>query len=411
MDEKTLDKYCELIIKAGVNLYEDQCLSITSGIKNADHAYRLAKIAYENGAKYVDIVFISNSLTKHRIEKTFNDDNFEYMPNYVINRGFELISNDWAHVKIDNLEEIDLLKGIDSGKLSTIAKGEQQNMKALSKSVSSSKIPWCIAAFPGPVWANKVFGNSMNGKAEEKLSSSLMKILRLDKPDPVKEWKLFAEKLLERGRTLNELKIDKLNFSGEGTDLEIYLNENSRWIGGLITASNGRQFIPNIPTEEVFTTPDYKKTKGRVRVTKPVKVLENLLHNIWFEFKDGKVVDYGSDEGKDILEKYFATDEGASCLGEVALVDSSSEVFKSGLIFNSILYDENAACHIALGRGIASAFSNRDELVTPKEMMKNGCNFSLVHTDFMIGSDKINVTGTDKSGNKTEIIKNGSFVI
>lgn len=411
MDDKILKKYCELIIKAGVNLYEDQCLSISSGVKNASHAYMLAEAAYENGAKYVDINFHSNTLTKHRIKNTVNLSNFKYMPNYLINRGFELISNDWAHVRIDNLEEIDDLKGIDSEKLGEMIKNEQENLKALSKSVSASKISWCVTAFPGPVWAEKVFAGSMNGKSEETLWNSLIKILRLDKPDPVKEWMSFAGSLKSRGKELTQMKLEKLIFEGEGTELEIYLNPNSIWRGGIITAANGREFIPNLPTEEVFTTPDFRKTKGRVKVTKPVKVLENLLNDIWFEFKDGKVVDFGCDAGKKILGQYFNIDEGASYLGEVALVDSSSEIFKSGLIFNSILYDENAACHIALGRGITACFSNSEKLINSAEMKKNGCNYSLVHTDFMIGSDKINVNGIDRAGNKIEIIKAGKFVI
>lgn len=411
MDEKIIKKYCELIIKAGVNLYEDQCLSIGCGLGNSEFALRLARTAYENGAKYVDITYQSNLLTKYRIEKTMNLLNFDFVPNYPVSRGFEQISNDWAYIRIDNLEDMDSLSGVDSEKLSIITKRERENVKIVSNSISSSKIAWCIAAIPGPVWAEKIFGNSLNGECESKLWEKLIPVLKLDKTDPVKEWMTFAEKLQERSRILTGMKIDKLLFTGEGTNLEIGLNVNSVWRGGYVKASNGRNFIPNIPTEEVFTTPDFKRTNGKVKVTKPVKVMENILYGIWFEFKDGKVVDFGSDSGKDILERYFNTDEGASYLGEVALVDSSSEVLKSGLIFNSILYDENAACHIALGNGITACFSNKEELLNSDLLKKNGCNQSLVHTDFMIGSEKINVTGFDRKGNKTEIIKDGKFVI
>ena len=189
------------------------------------------------------------------------------------------------------------------------------------------------------------------------------------------------------------------------------MNKNSLWLGGPAKAANGRSFLPNIPTEEVFITPDYRRTNGKVKVTKPVKVLENSLNGIWFEFKDGKVIDFGCDNNREILEKFVNTDEGARYLGEVALVDKSSEVHKSGYIFNSILYDENAACHIALGRGFASCFTNKDDLTTPEEMNKNGCNHSLVHTDFMIGSEVINVTGVTQDGKKVEIIKDGEFKI
>ena len=239
----------------------------------------------------------------------------------------------------------------------------------------------------------------------------LIRVLRLDKTDPVAEWKSLGEKLISRSKVLTEMNLDKLIFTGPGTDLEIGLNKGSFWLGGPAKAANGRAFLPNIPTEEVFITPDYNRTNGKVKVTKPVKVLENSLTGIWFEFKDGKVIDFGSDNCTDILEKFLNTDEGARFLGEVALVDKNSGVHRSGYIFNSILYDENAACHIALGRGFPSCFSNKDELITPEEMKKSGCNYSLVHTDFMIGSEVINVTGVTQDGKKVEIIKDGEFKI
>lgn len=411
MNDITLKKYCELIIKAGVNLYEGQCLHISSGIKNADYAVQLAKTAYENGAKYVEVSFFTKNLTKFRIENLKSDDFLKFIPNYPVGKNFELISNDWAYVSIDNLEELGILSGVSADKLSDLTKIEQESGKAISKAVSSSKIAWCIAAFPGPAWASKVFKNGHDNTSISALEESLIKILRLDKPNPVKEWLDHAENLNTRSKKLTAMKLDKLHFESKDTNLEIGLNENSEWRGGIVKASNGRNFIPNLPTEEVFTTPDFKRTNGKAKVTRPVKVLENILDGIWFEFKNGKVVNFGCNENAEILEKFINTDDGSSFLGEIALVDSSSEVYKSGLTFNSILYDENAACHMALGRGILSCMSNRDEINTNDDMIKSGCNYSMVHTDFMIGSDEIDVTGFDKSGSKTEIIKKGKFVI
>ncbi|MBL8006507.1 MAG: aminopeptidase [Ignavibacteria bacterium] len=412
MNKADLNKYCKLILEAGVNLYPEQCLVINCGIRNFDFALMLSEAAYAMGAKYVDIKTDSNFLTKYRIENNRNTEDLEYIPDYIVNRGYELLVKDFAFVTIDNLEEIDVLKGTDSDKLGSITKKAQESNKLVSKALGSSKNAWTIAAVPGPGWASKVFNSDKNpDKLTDDLWNKLVPVLRLDKKDPVAEWKKHGENLVKRSSILNEMKIDRLLFEGPGTELEIGINSNSLWRGGLVKAQNGRIFIPNLPTEEVFTTPDFKRTNGKVVVTKPVKVMENLLYGIWFEFKDGKVTDFGTDSGREILEKYFSTDEGASYLGEVALVDINSEVFKSGLIFNSILYDENAACHIALGRGFPMCFSNKDDLITPESMIKNGCNNSLVHTDFMIGSEKINVTGFDKGGSKTEIIKNGSFCI
>ncbi|MBK9331448.1 MAG: aminopeptidase [Ignavibacteria bacterium] len=411
MEKEDLKKYCELIVKAGVNLYEGQNLAIGCGIRNADFALMLADTAYECGAGYVDIIFNSNELTRSRVDHAKKAANINFMPNYPISRGFEQIANDWAFIRIDNLEEINVLKSLDANILSTITKNEQSALKAMSKAIASAKIAWCIVAAPGLNWAAKVFDSEPYSELENKLWDSLTKILRLDKPNPVKEWKNLGKKLVKRGNLLTDLKIDKLVFTGPDTDLEIGLTRNAVWRGGLVKAQNGREFIPNLPTEEVFTCPDFSRTNGKVKVTKPVKVLENLLTGIWFEFKDGKVVDFGTDDNREILEKYFEIDEGASYLGEVALVDINSEVYKSGLILNSILYDENAACHIALGRGIPMCFSNKDEIITPADMKLNKCNESVVHTDFMIGSEFINVRATDYDGLEHQIIKDGLFVI
>lgn len=408
MDNESLKKYCELIIEVGVNLYPEQCLYISCGVKNFDFAVMLAGTAYSKGAKYVDIQITSNRAKRYRIEKNKNPEYLQFIPNYLTSRSFEILANDWAFIGIDNIEEIDELKSVDSSKLTMIMKKEQETFRRQAVLFGASKNAWCAVAAPGPVWASKVLSS---GASVDNLWNKLIPVLRLDKENPVKEWKELANKLVERSKKLTDMKLDKLIFTGPGTNLEIGLIKNSLFKGGHVKAANGRMFIPNIPTEEVFTTPDYRRTNGKVKVTKPVKVMENLLTGIWFEFKDGQVIDFGADSNKEILEKYFSIDEGAKFLGEVALVDKNSEVHKSGLIFNSILYDENAACHIALGRGITACFTNKDELNTPEEMKKNGCNYSLVHTDFMIGSEEVKVTGVDDKGKEFVIIKDGEFKI
>lgn len=411
MNKEYTKKYCDLIVKVGVNLYKGQSLMIGSSVQNSDFALELADAAYKAGAKHVEILYFSNKLKKIKIDNTDTTEDLNFIPAFYTNRILEAIADDWAFIRIDNLEEIDELKTADTVKLGIIMKKEQEVNASMSTAVTTGKICWCIVAAPGPKWAAKVFNSEPSEENTKKLSDALIKVLRLDKNDPVEEWRLHGENLRNRSNKLDEMKIDKLIFTGPGTDLEIGLNKTSIWKAGFAGANNGRAFIANIPTEEVFTTPDYKRTNGKVRVTKPVKVLENLLTNIWFEFKDGKIIDFGADEKRDLLEKYFAIDEGANFLGEVALVDKQSEIHKSGLIFNSILYDENAACHIALGRGIATCLSNKDELISQEEMKKNGCNYSLVHTDFMIGSDEINVTAVTQNGERIGIIKMGEFQI
>ncbi|MBS1515665.1 MAG: aminopeptidase [Bacteroidetes bacterium] len=411
MNKEYLKKYCEVIIKAGVNLYEGQSLVINSGARNFEFALMLGQTAYENGAKYVDLNLGSDYMRKFRIDNNKNSSDLEFIPNYTMTKANELLANDWASIKVDNTEEIDVLKDSDSSKFQIMSKAEHQAFSHLSKSLTSFRNVWTIVAVPGPKWAGRILNMEAGEKSERELWEKIIPIMRLDTENPVEEWKKHSENLVRRSKTLTELKLDKLVFTAPGTNLEIGINKTSVWRGGFATGVNGRKFIPNLPTEEVFTTPDFKRTNGKVRVTKPVKVLETQLYGIWFEFKDGKVVNFGADNNVEILEKYFKIDEGASYLGEVALVDGYSKVFESGLIFNSILYDENAACHIALGRGFTSCLSNGDELTNNEKMKAGGCNFSLVHTDFMIGSHEINVKGYTQSGEETAIITNGKFNI
>lgn len=411
MNKEYLKKYCEVIIKAGVNLYEGQSLVINSGARNLEFALLLGQTAYENGAKFVDLNLGSDYMRKFRIDNNKNPDDLTYIPNFAMTKANEMLANDWATIKIDNTEEIDVLKDSDSSKFQMMAKAEHQAFAHLSKSLTSFKNVWTIVAAPGPNWGGRILNMEAGADAEEKLWDKIVPIMRLDDKDPVEAWRNHADTLVRRSNYLTELKLDRLVFTAPGTNLEIGINKTSVWKGGFATGANGRKFIPNLPTEEVFTTPDFKRTNGKVKVTKPVKVLETQLYGIWFEFKDGKVINFGADNNVEILEKYFKIDEGASYLGEVALVDGYSKVFESGLIFNSILYDENAACHIALGRGFASCLSNGNELNSNEQLKAAGCNYSLVHTDFMIGSPEINVKGFTQSGEEVAIITNGKFNI
>jgi aminopeptidase len=428
MDTQKSVKYAEAVIEAGVNLTAGQCLVISCGVDNYDFALLIAETAYKKGARYVDIVISGSKLQKVRALNS-GKDNYEYVPNYISTRSIEQVADKWAFIRIDNTEELDMLANVDSSVIQSIITAERNAVKLFSQEMMNMSIPWCIIAAPGRKWANKVYNNGKPGfnaydktiqtresknhddKNYDDLCSALSKILKLDNDNTAGAWKEQGKKLKERALKLNRLSLDKLLFTSDGTELEIGLIPAGKWNGGLCSMPDGREFIPNIPTEEVFTTPDYKRTNGKAKVTRPVKVLEKTVTGAWFEFKNGKVISFGADKNKDVLERYFSIDEGASFLGEIALVDSSSPIFESGLVFNSILYDENAACHMALGNGLASCMPGGINIRDKEELKRQGCNLSLVHTDFMIGSPAINVTGFTSSGEKIEIIKDGRFVI
>ena len=409
MNSTNLQNYANIVIEAGLNLTSNQCLYISCGVDNYDFALLAAETAYKKGARYVDIGISGSKLQKKRALNS--DKNYlSFVPNYGTARSIEQVADKWGFLRIDNTEELDMLSDVDSNTIQTIITAERNAVKLFTQEMMNMSIPWCIIAAPGKNWADKIYKSSEPGNYDN-LSSALTKILRLENQNPAETWKAHGRKLKERAVKLSGYHLDKIVFTTEGTELEVGLIPGSRFAGGLCMLPDGREFIPNIPTEEVFTTPDYRRTSGKAKVTRPVKVLEKTVIGAWFEFKEGKVVNFGADENKEILEKYFSIDEGASYLGEIALVDSSSPIFESALVFNSILYDENAACHMALGAGLASCLPAGVNSRDKDDMKKHGCNISLVHTDFMIGSPDINASGYTKSNEKIEILKDGKFVI
>jgi len=229
-------------------------------------------------------------------------------------------------------------------------------------------------------------------------------------PDPAGFWISHGAELAERAARLNRMRLDSVRFKGPGTDFEVGLAELSEWHGGPDTTRDGRVFCPNVPTEEVFTTPDCRRANGRVAFTRPVLVpiVGKIVEGGWLEFKDGKVVDHGARSGKDVLDTYLNIDEGTGSLGELALVDATSPVFLADRIFYNILFDENAACHIALGSAYAKCLRG-GESMSEKELSAAGANSSSAHTDFMIGAPNVDVTGMTREGKEVEIISSGRF--
>ncbi|MDA3809078.1 MAG: aminopeptidase [Spirochaetaceae bacterium] len=402
-----LDIYAKAVITSGINLRKGQCLSIVSGAENYMFARILAQEAYKSGAKFVKIEMIDNHLLLSRLENQDGED-LDYFPNYRINFGQEMLVDDWAHIRIDNTEEISVMKSADSEKLNRLRSQTQKRLQFVSKSLMKDEHPWCVIAIPGPKWAKSVLGEEAT---EEDLWRILKPILRLDREDPIAAWDEHNRSLHKRCTEYNHLKFDRIRFQSEGTDLTVGLSERSRWSGGPTSLPSGRLFNPNIPSEEIFTTPDWRRTEGRVKITRPVKVLEKQVIGAEFIFEKGKVVNFRADEGAESLKEYLETDDGAAYLGEVALVQNDSPISNSGKIFNSILFDENASCHIALGAGYPTCFSGYQELDSSEKLKEAGCNDSLVHTDFMLGAPDTTLTAYTQDGRELVIMKEGNFVL
>ncbi|HRX15952.1 MAG TPA: aminopeptidase [Spirochaetota bacterium] len=400
------ERYAEVIIRTGVNLYPGQCLNVTTGYHNYDFATVIAEVAYKAGARYVNIDVVSNKERKIRINNS-ESCYLEYVPEFSVSRYHEMCADDWAFVRIDDTEELSVLEGVDPEKLGIIEKAMRKSKSVFYKNLLKDKICWCVVCAPGPKWADYLLGN----ESTDGLWQLLSPILRLDHDDAVKAWSEHGERLLARRRILDEMNIKTLHFKNADTDLKIGLTSTSRWHGGPSYTLDKRLFIANIPTEEVFTTPDFRKTEGYVKVTRPLKVLETMVEGASFEFKDGKVVNFSAQKNEAVLRKYLAIDEGASFVGEVALVGCDSPLYTSGKVFGSILYDENAASHIALGSGYPSCLSNMNSLHGDDDLKSAGCNVSLVHTDFMIGSESMRVTAVCEDGKEVVVMENGLFVI
>lgn len=408
LEELDYTEYAELLIKSGINLQKDQNLLIRYHISGSLLARKCAETAYRLGAGCVELMLQDTHILKSRIAaQTGDEDALGISPGWMEAWQDTVLGESWGYLALVSFEDVGMLADTDQDAMQILEKLQQEKKRRFRDAVTSHMISWCVAGVPGPGWAELVLGK---GKTTTELWNVLRPILLLDQDDPSAAWKEKAETLTERSDKLNSLKLDSLHFTNEGTDLTIGLLERSMWMGGS-EESGGRTNMPNIPTEEVFTTPDRLRCNGVVRVTRPVEVRGTVVKGAELTFKDGILVDFDAAEGRDALAGYVGTDPGACRLGEVALVGEDSPIAKSGLIFGSILFDENASCHIALGSGYVSCIAGAEELDTDEKKAAAGCNVSLVHLDFMIGSPTINVTGTDRDGRETELIRDGKISI
>jgi len=288
--------------------------------------------------------------------------------------------------------------------LKTIAK----HFKPVSEYVTNGANQWTVVCPPTPKWAAKIFPDAAPGEAEEKLWKTLFALCRLDNDDPVTVWRNHLEDLEKRQVYLTEKQIATIHFHGAGTDLKVGMPDNHIWKGGRSKTKGGVVYTPNIPTEEVFCMPHKYKVDGTVQSSKPLNYFGNLIDNFSITFSEGRVVDFKAEKGEDTLQKMLESDEGASYLGEVALVPHKSPISESNLVFLNTLYDENAACHVALGSAYKENIQGGTEM-SDEEADAAGVNKSLIHVDFMIGSDQVDVDGIMPDGSVLPLIKNGDW--
>lgn len=408
VEQSTLEKYAELALRTGVNLQKNQPLMINSTIEGADFTRIVARKAYELGAKNVHINWTDDELTLLKFQYVSTEE-LSNIPQWQIDKNLSFAKDGAALLSIRSTNP-DLLKGIDAEKVGKFNKASAEAMKEFRQYTMNDRIRWSIISIPTGDWAQKIFPDLTKEEAIESLWEQIFKIVRVDKEDPIAAWQEHNETLRKAYQYLNKKAFKVLIFKSSGTDIRFELPEGHIWKGGAATSTDGHPFNPNMPTEEVFTVPHKYGVDGKVTATKPLVYGGNLIDGFSLTFKEGKVVDFEAETGYDTLKQLLEMDEGAKRLGELALVPHSSPISQSNLIFYNTLFDENASCHIALGKAYPNNLEGGSSM-SPEELDQHGVNDSLTHVDFMIGSADLNIDGENEDGTTEAIFRNGEWAI
>jgi aminopeptidase len=406
IDPVKLDRLAEVAIKVGLRLEPGQDLLVTAPTVALPLVRKIAEHAYKAGAGLVTPILSDEAVTLSRY-RFGQDAGFDRAADWLYDGMAKAFAGNTARLAIvaDNPM---LLSGEDPARVARASKANSIAYKPALERIVNFDINWNIIAYPSPSWAKLVFPEDEENVAVAKLADAIFSASRVDREDAIAAWHKHNADLRIRTEWLNGQRFDALHYSGPGTDLTIGLAHGHEWQGGGSTAKNGITCNANIPTEEVFTTPHARRVSGHVVSTKPLSYQGSLIENIAVRFEEGRIVEAKATRGEEVLNKVLDTDEGARRLGEVALVPHSSPISKSGLLFFNTLFDENAACHIALGQCYSKCFVDGATL-TPEQIAAQGGNKSLIHIDWMIGSDKIDIDGLYAAGRRVPVFRKGEW--
>lgn len=406
--QEQLAAYAELLVSHGLNVQPDQVVNISTEPIHRDLAVSLTEQCYRRGARYVNVDLLDPRLARVRI---LGSNALSYVPGYVSVKFNDFVNDHGANLKIVGSEEPDILEDLDPKKVNTLRLHTYQAVKKFYEDgIGKSQVHWTVAAAATPKWAMKVFPNLTPEIAVAKLWEQIFAICRVKGSNSLSAWKDHNSLLQTRAKQLTEMRIQELRFVGPETDLIVGLSEKAKFKGGSEMGPRGAEYEPNIPTEEVFTTPNWRNTSGRVKTTRPFFINGKLIKNLSVEFANGEISRFSAFEGEATFHEYISSDAGARRLGEVALVGIDSPVFKSGLTFQEILFDENAACHIAIGSAYKFCLEGGGAM-TKEELDAIGCNESSAHTDMMISSEQVDVTAKTYRGETITLLKGGAWVV
>ena len=407
MNKSFLIKYASLAVNIGVNIQKDNILVISSPIETAEFARLITEEAYKSGAKDVIVHYGDQKLTKIKLENS-SLETISNIPEWQAESYNYYARQEACFISI-SASDPDGLKGVPVEKIGASQKARTSALKEYFDNSMSNKCRWCVLSVPTLSWAKKVFPKVSDDEAMESLWDVIFKTVRVDTENPVNAWKKHNAYLEEKIKFMNNNNFKSVHLkSANGTDLNIELPEGHIWAGGSEGDVNGIPFNANIPTEEVFTLPKKTGVNGIVYSSKPLSYGGNLIDNFSITFKDGKAIDFTAETGYDVLKQMLESDEGAKYLGEVAFVPYNSPISNSKLIFFNTLFDENAACHLAFGRAYESCVKDADKY-SEEELEKIGVNNSVIHVDFMIGNEDLNITAITRDGKRVPIFKDGNW--
>jgi aminopeptidase len=404
--EQKLDRLAEIAIRVGLGLERGQELVMTASLDALPLARRITEHAYRAGASLVTTLFNDDdaALIRYRFAP---EESFDRAPAWLYEGMGAAFKSGAARLAITGTNP-SLLSNEDPEKVGRANRAVSKAYRPALELITRHEINWTIVASATPAWAAAMFPNDAPDVALAKLWDAIFKTSRVEAEEPVAAWKAHDAELHRRAAYLNEKRYSALHYRGPGTDFRLGLADDHLWLGGGTTAGNGLYCIPNVPTEEVFSTPHKNRTDGTVTATKPLSHQGTMIEGIQVRFEGGRIVEARATKGQEVLQRLIDTDEGARRLGEVALVPHSSPIARSGLLFFNTLFDENAACHIALGQAYSSCLRDGDKL-TPEELAAKGANDSLIHVDWMIGSDKLDIDGITADGATEPLMRQGEW--
>jgi aminopeptidase len=397
-DTELLRAYAQLVVRAGINLTPGQELLVEAQLDHAPLVRAIAEEAYDAGARFVDVHYSDPYIRRARAVGS-PDDALGWTPPWMVDRIERAAENGAAIVGISDSSYSDVFEGVDGQRLAAARMRDFE--RTWLRVVTEGAVAWSLIAFPTERWAREALGEP----DLDRLWDAVAHALRLREDDPAAAWQVRLDELDARARALTERDFRAVRYRGPGTELDVGLIEGARWIAGREQTTGGQEFVANLPTEEVFTTPHRLRAEGTVRSSLPLSLRGKVIEGLELRFAGGEIVEARATRGEDVLRAEIATDDGARRLGEIALVDESSRVGETGVVFRNTLFDENAASHIAFGSGIGWTVEHLDA-DKPEEL---GVNESATHVDFMVGSPELEIDAIEAGGAAVALLREGRW--